>query len=100
MMYRNHGQIDRGRTNLGQSDQGNISHINQPKIGVVESVPKIEESSKVSPPLSYVLRMMSNPILMWLTCFSLSSFNQLKIQPVEHVLFYSGFLIILWKTHF
>lgn len=36
MMYRNHGQIDRGRTNLGQSDQGNISHINQSKIGVVE----------------------------------------------------------------
>ena len=62
MMYRDHGC-----TNLGQSDQGNISHINQPKIGVVESVPKIEESSKVSPPLSYVLRMMSNPILMWLS---------------------------------
>ena len=66
-MYRNHGQIDRGRTNLGQSDQGifptltnpklawlsdqgNISHVNQFKIDVVESVPKIEESSKVSPP--------------------------------------------------
>lgn len=52
MMYRNHGQIDRGRTNLGQSDQGNISHINQFKIDVVESVPKIEESSILSPAIA------------------------------------------------
>nr|DAY74775.1 MAG TPA: hypothetical protein [Caudoviricetes sp.] len=83
MMYRNHGQIDRGRTNLGQSDQGNISHINQSKIGVVESVPKIEESSKVSPPLSYVLRMMSNPILMWLSDHgNISHVNQSNLALV------------------
>lgn len=32
MMYRNHGQIDRGRTNLGQSDQGNIPTLTNPKL--------------------------------------------------------------------
>ena len=35
MMYRNHGQIDRGRANLGQSDQGNISHVNQSNLALV-----------------------------------------------------------------
>lgn len=40
MMYRNHGQIDRGRTNLGQSNRSQailgVSRSNQSKIGVVE----------------------------------------------------------------